>query len=169
MADTYVPKITEPNSKEIHTIEYVACLDKQLSNAEKHLKDRLKGIPNGWRDFRLVAKTTERLLDKLYDTVPDKTKLHMQRMEEFGQVIIRPNPAIKLPGDVQVVLLDDLLMLVNTTIASECAVCLKDSREQKKCKLRKALMNITPPKEVPEGGLCAYAEVAAKSEFGKYI
>lgn len=169
MSETYVPQVRETNSKEIHTIEYLACLDKQLMDGQKYLKDRLQTIPNGWRDFRLAAKATERVLDAVYETVPDKTRLHMQRIEECGQVVIRPNPAIKLPGDVQMVMVDDLLMLINSTIASECAVCLKDKREQKKCKLRKALMNIAPPRELPKNGLCVYSEVAAQNELGKYI
>ena len=169
MSNAYAPKIKEANSREIRTIEYLAGLDKQLVDGQQHLKERLQSIPNGWRDFRLAAKATERVLDAIYETIPDKTKLHMMRIGECGQVIIRPNPAIKLPGDVQMVMIDDLLMLVNSTIAAECAVCLKDAREQKKCKLRKALMNITPPTKVPESGLCVYADVAAQNELGKYI
>lgn len=161
--------IKEASSREIHTIEYVACLEKQLFEGDKYLKDRLKLIPNGWRDFRLATKTVERLLTELYKTVPNSTRLHMQRVQECGQVIIRPHPAVKPANDTQIVILDDLLMLVNTAMAAECAVCLKDAREQKKCKLRKALMNMTPPKKLPESGLCVYADVAAKNELGKYI
>ena len=60
-------------------------------------------------------------------------------------------------------------MLINTAIASECLLCVKDAREQKKCKLRKALMNIAPTAAIHKDGLCAYTDVVAGNELGEYI
>ena len=64
---------------------------------------------------------------------------------------------------------DDLKLLINTSIAAECAVCLKDAKEQKKCALRKALENIAPTAELHKDGLCTYVDVAAAWDLGKYI
>jgi hypothetical protein len=76
---------------------------------------------------------------------------------------------IKMPDDVQIMMKDDLKLLINTSIAAECAMCVKDGREQKKCALRKALENIAPTAAVHENGLCAYVDVAAGNAFGEYI
>ena len=161
--------IMEANAREIHTIEFLAGLDAQLVEGQENLRERLRRIPNGWRDFRLAVKSTERVLDAVYSTLPTKTLVHMQRLCEVGEIIIRPKPAVKLHDDVQIVGSDDLKLLINAAIASECLMCVKDAREQKKCKLRKTLMNIAPTAAVHKDGLCAYIDVVAGNELGEYI
>ena len=47
--------IMEANAREIHTIEFLAGLDAQLVEGQENLRDRLRLIPNGWRDFRLAV------------------------------------------------------------------------------------------------------------------
>lgn len=161
--------IMEANSREIHNIEYLACLDARLADGEKILEKRLRAIPNGWRNFRLAFTTVEKLLKQIYLTLPDKTVMHFDKMYQFSEVVIRPKPAIKLPDDVQFVNTDDLRLLINLAIKHECAVCLRDAREQKKCKLRKALMHIAPPAELLADGLYNYVYVASENEYGEYI
>ena len=161
--------IMEANAREIHTIEFLAGLDARLVGGQEVLKERLKTIPNGWRDYRMLLTRTEKLLDSVYSTLPNKTRLHMQRLCEVGEIIIRPKPAVKLHDDVQIVGSDDLKLLINAAIASECLMCVKDAREQKKCKLRKVLANIAPTEAVHKDGLCAYIDVVARNELGEYI
>jgi hypothetical protein len=162
-------EIMEANAREVHVIEYLACLDARLVEGQTVLEKRLRTIPNGWRNFRLALTTVEKLLMQVYDTLPDKTLRHMDRVHQCGEVIIRPRPAIKMPDDVQIVMTDDLRLIINTMIKHECAMCIKDAREQKKCKLRKALMDIAPPHELNENGLCNYIDVVAANEYGDYV
>lgn len=161
--------IREANAREVHIIEYMAGLHCQLANGQKILEDRLRSIPNGWRDFRLAMTTTERMLDKVYETLPAKTLKHMQRLCDLGEVVIRPKPAIKLPGDVQIVPTDDLKLLINKAMGAECGMCIKDARQQKKCSLRKAMMQIAPPDNLRKDGLCTYADVAVSNNLEEYI
>ena len=161
--------IIEANAREVHAIEFLAGLDCQLIHDQEVLKNRLSVIPNGWRNFRLAVTTTEKLLDSIYATLPTKTLLHMQRLCKCGEVIIRPKPMIKMPDDVQIVAKEDLITLLNTTIGSECALCVKDATEQKKCKLRKCLMNVAPTGALRPDGLCSYIDVVTGNELGKYI
>lgn len=76
---------------------------------------------------------------------------------------------VKLPDDVQLVDSGDLCTLINAVIAHECAMCVKDAREQKGCKLRKALHHIAPTAQLDKNGLCTYIDVAAGNELGRYI
>lgn len=68
----------------------------------------------------------------------------------------------------QIVPSEELKVLINHVIENECAMCVKDQREQKGCKLRKALMLIAPPQEVNKNG-CNYRDVAASNNLGEYI
>lgn len=161
--------IMEPNSREVHAIEFLAGLDNQLASNQDALRPRLEKIPNGWRDYRLAVTRTEKVLDAVYETLPDKTLRHMERLCLHGEVVIRPKPLIKMPDDVQIVPTEDLRMLINSAMQSECAICVKDCREQKKCRLRKALSTIAPANNVTADGLCPYTNVVAKCEYGQYI
>ena len=109
------------------------------------------------------------MLDAVYSTLPNKTLVHMQKLAQHGQIVIRPKPTVKLHDDMQIVCADDLKMIINTAIASECLMCVKDAREQKKCKLRRVLANIAPTEAVHKDGLCAYIDVVAGNELGEYI
>lgn len=161
--------IMDPNAKEVHAIEYLAGLDRQLIGAQEVLKPRLDKIPNGWRDFRLAVTRTEKVLDAVYETLPAKTLRHMEKLSMLGEVVIRPKPMIKMPDDVQIVQSDDLRVLINSAMTAECAICVNDRREQKKCRLRKILSVIAPANTVSADGLCPYTNVAAKCEYGQYI
>ncbi len=169
MQKEYTPQIMPPNGREIRVIEYLAGLDKRLIDGEQLLEARLKSIPNAWRDFRLARTKVEKVLDGIYDTLPEKTMVHMARLSAFGETIIRPKPAIKMLDDVLILMKDDVKYLINVAIAAECAVCLKDKREQKKCKLRGALSTVAYPAVVKNDGLCPYTHVAEQNEYGRYI
>lgn len=108
-------------------------------------------------------------MDAIYETLPDKTLKHMQRLCQYGQIIIRPKPMVKLPDDVHIVDAADLRMLINCVIENKCAICVEDIAGQKGCKLRKALHHIAPTEEVHRDGRCNYLDVAAGNDLGKYI
>lgn len=158
-----------PNIGELHAIEYLCCLDKQLTDAQGPQKDWLRQIPNGWRDFRMVQSVMEKLIGKLYETLPDKTMRHIIHLANHGQIVIRPRPAIPLKEKTQFMTDEDLTMLVNTVIENQCAMCVNDAQAQKKCKLRKTLENVAPTEAVHRNGLCSYRDVAAGNPLGDYV
>lgn len=164
------PEVTPVNARELHKIEFLAGLDAQLAQGGGDiLRERLKQVPNGWRNYRLAVTLIEKVLDGIYDTVPEKTLRHMRHLRDYGQIVIRPRPMIKMPDDVQIVAAEDLRLITNRIIEAECAICIKDAAGQKGCKLRKCLMNIAPTAEVYKDGRCTYRDVVAGNELGKYI
>ena len=113
-------EIHPANGHELHIIEYLMALDAQLNGHQDALRERLKLVPNGWRQWRLITTATRSL------------------------------------------------EIINAAMAGECAVCLRDEDAAKRCKLRRAMMDIVPPDDVPRCG-CAYRNIAIESEYGKYI
>ena len=91
----------------------------------------------------------------------------MSRLADSYEVIIRPkNRAI----DNKMVLADSrhVNTLVNTSMAAECAICIKSDAEIRKCPLRKALMFVAPPSRIPDNGRCPYSEIALCHDLGAY-
>lgn len=160
-------KIKEPNSREVAGIEYLAAIDCQLIHNEKHLEARLKSIPDAWRQYRIAQSAIGKVIESLYATVPQKTLVHMQRLASNGEVIIRQRSITKT-SEAQLVPEDVLKMLINFTMESQCAICLKRGKEAQRCKLRRGLMLIAPPDTVNETG-CSYSDVAMQNNLGEYI
>lgn len=160
---------SELNAREIHGIEFIAGLDAQLYRFNGALESRLKSIPNGWRDYRLAMTLVAKVLDKLYDTMPAKTLLKFQRLNEIGEVVVRPKPAVRKGQYMQIVDNDDLKLLINKAIEHDCAICMRRGGEVRSCPLRRALMSICPPEELVKDGTCNYQAVAQQNELGEYI
>lgn len=92
---------TQPaNGRERAIIEYLAALDAQLIAHQDVLRERLKLIPNGWRQWRLMTATANNLLTAIYDTLPTKTLLYMQRLCTYGEVLVRLKPAARTPEQI---------------------------------------------------------------------
>lgn len=162
-------EITELNSQETKCITYLAGLDSQLREHEKHMEDRLKRIPNAWRDYRLTMTLIAKVMHVVYATMPSKTLRRFVRLSEFGEVVIRPRPAATAHAYVQIVEEEDLKYLVNRVIEGECAMCLKRGGEAKACPLRSALLHVAAPDEIPADGTCPYQYAVRKCELGEYI
>lgn len=164
-----MPEKMECNAKELHTIEFISALDARLTKNEKYLEKRLKSVPDLWRQYRIARSAVAKVLDGLYTTMTPENMLHMRNLAANGEVVVRPVNSLNKSTDCQILLRKDLDKLINITIGSTCAMCLKEGREIKKCELRKALLNICPPSIVSTDGLCVFTQVAANCEYGDYI
>lgn len=161
-------KLLPLKGKELKCVEYLVGMDSRMAESGDALRERLKLVPNGWRDFRLVFTTLDRLLKNLYNTIPDKGTAYLSKIVQHGEIIIRFTPAARSP-EWSVVRDDDLAAIINLAMTAECAICLKQGREAKKCELRKALENIAPPLEGHPADGCGYQNVVAGAELGHYL
>lgn len=154
------------NAKELHRFELLATLDMQLMGGQEPLEARLRSIPNGWRDYKMVLSRLGKLIEQIYQTMPDKAVAHMINLCRYGETIVRLKPAGG-GGYMQPVDVSDLRVLINTAMEGECLICDKDRHGAKKCKLRKSLMIIAPPVHVTDD--CPYKTVVDQSMVGDYI
>lgn len=163
MADKEIER-TEATSREIKSIELIAALDARLTNDQVYLTERLRSVPDLYRQWRIAQTATEKVIDGLYSTLIPKTLLRMQRSYESGEVVIRPKSSLNKLTDSTIVLTEDLNKLVRVVVGEQCAMCLKDKGDIRKCELRKALMNVCPPSEKFDGFLCEYAKLRMEEE-----
>lgn len=154
------------NGREMRVVEHLTCFDSKLIEAGECLRERLKQIPNGWRQWRLMASISDKLLRQLYDTMPLKNLRHIQNLCYYGEVLIRMKPAVR-PPEYTLISTDDLAEVVNVAMGMECRVCIRDGKEIERCRLRQAMMNIAPPLDVSDLG-CSYRDVALEHDYGQY-
>lgn len=155
------------SGREMKAIEMLAALDSRLVQAGDAMRPRLKRIPNGWRQWRLITSSVERLLLQIYDTLPRKNLMYMHNLCQNGEVVIRFVPVTRAP-EWMMILDEDLKLLLNAAMASECAVCLRDGPEVRRCPLRGALQRLAPAHDECATG-CEYRNVAIRCELGRYV
>ena len=66
--------------KELKCVEYLVGMESRIAESGDALRDRLRLIPNGWRNFRLIFATLDRLLTDLYDTLPLKSRQYLRNI-----------------------------------------------------------------------------------------
>ncbi len=148
---------TDMNAKELHGVEFLAALSGQMDKHCMILKPRLQAIPNGWRQYRLIESTLHKLLGDVYQTMTVKSLQRMKNMMQYGEVKISIAPIERHALGYVTVHEKDLALVVTKAMQGECAMCIKDGDDVKKCPLRKALWEMLPPDEIPRFG-CPYRE-----------
>lgn len=154
------------NGNELRVLEYLAAMDSKIIESGETMRERLKDIPNGWRQWRLMAATLSNLLVALYGKIPLKNLRHMQNICAYGEVQIRMCAPSRTP-EYAMLREDDLKELMNTAIRHECGLCLKEGREIDRCPLRRAMWNIAPPMEEHPIS-CEYSLIAMAMNAGIY-
>ena len=162
------PEIKEPGPRELHAIEFILGLHAQILINEPVLEARLRLIPNGWRNYRLIRRLIDDIVDGLYATMPVKTVKRIIRLLDCGEIIIRPKPVIPVPN-MQIVEANDIEMIINTVLRTECSLCVKDAKEARKCALRKAMMQITPAESLHRISVCPYRDVILDCDGNDYF
>ena len=162
-----LPELKPFNGRELKCIEALLVMDARMAQAGDALRQRLRAIPNGWRDWRLMDTILYRLLQQIVDTLPNKSRQYLTKLKNHDEMLIRFEPAARTPE--WLLIRDvDLKEIVNAAMASECATCLKEGKQIDRCPLRRAMIDICPPHQEPATG-CGYREAAMVSEYGHYI
>ena len=161
-------KEKEASSRELHAIEYIAALDKRMNDGERHLEERLKMVPDLWRQYRIARTAIDKVVEGLYKTMELRALYRLMRMSDNSELVFRPRSPLNDATDARVVLDKDLSVLVTHVLQNKCCFCLNEGKDVKNCELRKALMNIIPLSDVNDGALCGYTDAASSDSLSEY-
>lgn len=71
---------TRLRQEETDGIVFILCSVTRFRAIQKAMETRLRSIPNGWRDIRMVETVLDRLVGKLLETVPTDKLITMKRL-----------------------------------------------------------------------------------------
>ena len=164
-----MPEKTMPNRKENRFMtNLMVVLHTLLSDreaAEKRLMEY--GYRYAKRDIALLIAMDNRLQEQMLSTMPDRRIAYYQKMANEAQIVIEFPGAVKLDRHV-LMEVEDLGALAEAAMRGECAVCIRDGREVKRCRLRDALLPIAPPREFSRVG-CEYRRPASQLIQGEDV
>lgn len=155
------------NSYEMDAILYLGLLDGRLKLDGETLEKRLRAIPDAWRQYRIAQTAMDKTIGYLYDSVPQSQLRHLRTTIQNSTVQIKPR-GVTPPPQSMIIGEDILRLLVTETMVANCALCLADPNEVRKCRIRKALTTITPPDTYPKGNTCPYREITLHNDLGDY-
>lgn len=115
-----------------------------IGHLSKKLEKRLKAVPGGWRDARMLDAVSASLITRLCDTIPIEKLLAIRREIDHTQVYIRTKPDYcqRSLDNITYVREDALDDLVQHVMNLDCYLCEKNHAQSKQCPLRKTIENL---------------------------
>lgn len=166
--ETVIPdnERTPLSGREYYALRELFGMVSSFNNCAGDLEKRVKTIPGGWRDFRLLMTLSEKLMGKLLGTVPQK-KLAMIRRE-----LSHTTCEIKVTMDVSgrraegfsYVPDDALVNTVERVMNWECLFCEKRGADVKRCPVRKDLDALYPWDFPLKGETCPLAGMSIEKD-----
>ena len=151
----------KPNKRENDLMIYLMVLRHQLVENGPAVRERLRGKKYAWRDLRLVLRLVDKLQVQLLETMPPTRARYYYQLAQHA--VIRVDNTGPVRQDRYMLVSDDKLgLLVQYAIQGECAMCMKEGDDCRRCALRDALSEIAPPRDVDETGWfdCTYHRAA---------
>ena len=119
---------------------YYACIA-ELGAVEKVMEKRIRSIPGGWRDFRLVEAKLDKLGDDLMLTIPKEKLRNLSKMAHRVRfhMTIGPQATSTASTSDTVIGFDDLDVLIDAA-RDRCKMCTDWSRGKcDRCELGKVM------------------------------
>lgn len=144
--------------REYQAIRALFGSQNSLILAQKDIENRIRAIPDGWRDFRLVYSVLEKLLVKLLRTVPSQKLISMKRELKDTYCEVKLKGAVgPLEGDLlRVVPQKDLETVINAATDIQCFAC--DRCDYKKCTLYQSIQAMYHY-DFPKTKICPLSEM----------
>ena len=147
------------NRREKHAMEIIMACGSEMHKCSTDLKERLTMTDKrGYVYFRMALGLFDKALDLIYKTTPIRQLKQVQAVCKSGCVQLNITPTLT-PPDYAVIKNADLNRLCSATVNERCALCQNDGMTARQCEIRKTLMTIWPPKELPKFGDCPYQGV----------
>ena len=138
MAEEKKVQVIERTRKEdVEGFYELACANSGLNFVVKKIENRIRAIPNGYRDARLCLTLMDKLVMGVLETFTLDKKITIARQIKALRYQVYTGPMASKPPDMVYIHMDDLTALVDNA-HEVCKLCAHPER-CKTCKLGKAL------------------------------
>lgn len=129
------------------------------------------GNPNkrGNRDVSMLLAYANKVSNDIFRSMSEKDVSAYCKLLENNELIIRPR-SVALSQESTVVSYEDLQRLINSSMESNCAICMKNDQEIKNCPLRRTLNHVAVPDiKYHFGNPCPHINRVITKKRGEYI
>lgn len=137
-----LPPTIRARQAEVEELFAFFAVLQEIEKAKVDMRARLKAVPNGWRDIRMIETVLRSLIDRLLLTLPGEKLLSIKRVLPRMSYKVYFNRAVvptRDDSDATIISMDDLDEIVKTAHGNRC-ICCDDNCNQ--CALGKAFDHI---------------------------
>ncbi len=121
---------------EVNSLFALFALRQEVNDSKETLEKRLRSIPNGWRDLKMVLSVLDKLIDRIKGTIPEeKLGAIARNLTRMSWRVYMAKP-VNVPPDEVVVAGPDLDTMIYYAHEANCVAC---DGNCDKCGLGKAL------------------------------
>ena len=147
------------NRREKHGLEIIMACASEMHKCAPVLKERLTmRNKRGFAYFKMALGLLDKALGLIYEVTPTRQLRQIYALCKSGAVQLTASPALT-PANYTAVKNTDVNVLCAAAVNNKCALCIQNGLEARSCELRKTLITIWPPKEMPRYGDCPYQGV----------
>ena len=134
-------RVVRANSKELDRIFALFAAAQEVRMAEQQMEARLRAIPGGWRDLRLIRTLLDKLTTNLVCTLQSEKLVSMRRMlPRMKFRVVCGTEATRVQEDEVILAMKDMDMLVHFAHEGNCKLCLNP--DCRACPLGKTLDSV---------------------------
>lgn len=115
--------VIRANKEEIGIVFGMLAACQEFDKAEKMMYKRVKAIPNGWRDLRMVKAVINRLVDDLLATFPYEKLVSMQKMLPHMRYKVMFGAQASQIGKDECIINTDRLNVLAMAAHDKCKIC----------------------------------------------
>lgn len=144
--------------KELRSIQMMGLWENVLELYEPDIMARLKMVPNGLRQYRMIRTCLHKLVDSIFTTIPNSTIARIA--QSMNALEMRLYPRSVVTKEYFVVDYRDFIELLKAVDDGACRLCLGDKETARRCQIRRILMDQVPPVEGTSHTLseCPYSD-----------
>lgn len=104
---------------------YAADAETQRAGNDPRMEERLRLIPNGWRDFRLASRILARITDAIQWTVPPEKRVGFAQTAQRSRYIVMQGPLAAKPkaDEEEIITTRQLDELISSAWEGRCRMC----------------------------------------------
>lgn len=146
------------NAKEGDAIKILCGIFSVFQDSMPAMERRLKSIPGGWRDLKMLSAVTYKLMEKIFITMPTDQLESLRKALDSLKVSIKYSPLSSVQDGDIAVRVEHLDVVMNAAHEGKCWFCSNNHLEARKCKLR-AVLDALSFCDEPEVNGCRYRGV----------
>lgn len=141
--------------KEKSSIMHLINQTSLLAEAKDDLTDRVEMIEGGPEMLRTLCETSEKLLDEVRLTIPEKQRLSINNVTRDSEMRLVPKMT---PSNGQMLIgKDDFTELIDAA-RTKCHDCADTPEEAKRCKLYKLFLGVLSLDRYNDTYMCPYSQ-----------
>lgn len=148
-----MPEKTRARQEERVALMGLNVILDSIGKHSKPLEGRMAHDAYALRGLRAAETSIKRALTAVMDTMEQESLEYIVKNSRIHEVVVRPRQIVKDPSWMYAKT-SDMEVVLAAAMESECDLCMRDGGAVKRCKLRKAMLNLVDEPEADFG--CGY-------------